>query len=691
MATTPTQTTSPTVSGSSSGQLIKIASGKKDVVTKKDAELLFNFSTKEFVIVPGSQVGMINNEIQSFESFKPYMIDFFPESAKNEKLQAARIKAVIFYLEKFVQAASDEDAKKILAKLPQAIPEKTQEILKSSNAFKASSMKNGDIVRYLRFKDNRTVCLRKSNGQKLKKTYKLDTDALNKELKKKEERKEKNEENKRIEEQQNLTTAELRDQDKTINKIKKALKNTPTDKSAESTIFEKTLWDADTQLKKLVDEKFFEELDNFDAGINAEVLRVASDAKFGATFDLKKKNIKVGGKADGSVALFQSKADFKIYLPDYDGFDLVALLRKIDPRIVGADAKPIRLMLQIALEGKAFAGVTASIGLEAGAQLKSTDPENIQNKEAKFEAGVELFAGAKVSAGATISANMKLIENEKTLQQTKGWEGLGNISYGGYLALGIGADLSFKVGYWDGRFRMVAKAGVVVKAGAGTHISCAIDPLNIGKLVYTICVSLNFNGISKVFDEAVQEFYDSLMLNCFYTGQRIAEVSQKLIIEIERFGGSLSRMAEATLSVFQTVDNTFDDYVPGYTGYKQNDATFILLRDTYNYLKRENEKDRRRENAIRTVREAMKDKRWCYANWKIKANLIADMCTGSPGWFRFTQEDKENAILEVVNTFRNAEEAYKVEVALAQQKKIIDEELDGDQLSLYRKIRNRLK
>lgn len=196
---------------------------------------------------------------------------------------------------------------------------------------------------------------------------------------------------------------------------------------------------------------------------------------------------------------------------------------------------------------------------------------------------------------------------------------------------------------------------------------------------------MNFNGVSKVFDETVQEFYHSLMLNCFYTGPKIADVSQNLVIELERFGGSVKKRAEATLDVFKSVDDTFDEYISGYTGFKYFNKPFILLKSTYSYLKSENEKDLRRENAIRSVRAATTGNRWCVANWQIKANLIEDMCTGSAGWTRFTQEDKENAILEVVNTYRNAQEAYKVDEYLKLRNKSIAAELDGDQLTKYRK------
>jgi hypothetical protein len=662
--------------GATSAQTVKIASGKPDTVTKKNSELLFNIATKEFVLVPGSQVGMINNEVKSFDAFKPYMNDFFPESSGNEKLQAAHIKAAIFYLEKFVQAADDKEAKKILAELPQKIPEKTKEILNSGNSFNPSSLKNGDVVRYLRFRENRTVCLRKPRGKMLKKTYKLDEKDLNLELKKRKERAK----NK----QEPAVPISQRKKD-SVSLIRKAINKAQKQESAESTIFEKTFWDASDQLYKLVDQNFFEDIDQFDAGINAEVLRVASDAKFGSTFDLLNKNIKIGGKANASVSLFQSKGHFNIYLPSFSGFDLVALLRKIDPRIVQADAKPIRLMLEIGLKGEVFAGVCASIGAEAGVQLRSTGTTGEKKDEAKFEAGVELFAGAKASANVSISAQMKLIKDEKTLQQSAKWETIGIINYGGYGAVGLGADLSFTLGYWDGRFRMAARIGLVVKAGAGTHISFGIDPVNLGKLVYTICVSLDFTGMSKVFDEVMQEFYHSLMLNCFYTGQKIADVSQELVMELERYGGSVKKRAETTLSVFKSIDDTFDEYIPGYTGYKQYNTTFVLLKDTYNYLKRENEKDKRRENAIRSVRAATEGNRWCVANWQIKANLIEDMCTGSAGWTRFTQEDKENAILDVVNTFRNATEAYKVDDYLKRRNKSIAVELDGDQLTNYRK------
>jgi hypothetical protein len=660
-------------------QQVKICSGKKDVVTKKDSELLFNLATKEFVIVPPSQTAALDNEVKCFDAFKPYMDAFLPDKVHNEKEHAAYMKAVLFYIEKFVKTTNDKEANDILADLPQSIPKKKDELLKKENNFVPCALKSGEIVQYLRIRENRTVSLRSSKNKPFTKTYKLDTDDLNLELKKRKERAENKEETpKPISERIKETNSVIR---KAINKAQKL-------ETAESKLFEEVLWDRGGQVYELVNKNFFEDINQLDAGVSAQVLRAASDAKYGSTVDLKNLKVKISGKAEGSLSAFESKARLKIYLPDFDGFDLIAHLRKIDPRLVHADAKPIRLMLQMALQGSAFVGVCASIGLEAGASLKS---KTMKSNEGKFEASLELFAGAKASAEVSVSANMKLINDEKTPQQTLSWELLGSITYGGYVAIGLGIDASFRIGYWDSRLRMAAKIGVVFKAGAGTHICVAIDPLNIGRLVYTVAVSLDFRGMSDVLDEKVHSLYQSIMLNCFYTGQTIKEVVELMYSDMERVLESTSLLAETTLSVFKSVDDTFDDYIPGYSGFKKSNSAFWLLKEAYYSLQRSNAKSMLRNAAIKMVNEATRDNRWRYATWQIKSNLIADMCTGSGGWIEFAEEDKENAIIQVVRTFRHLNEANKIEIGLSHRGKIIANELDGPQLSEYQTIRSRLK
>lgn len=675
--TSPNQSAANT--GPQSGQLVKIASGKKDTVTKRDSELLYNPATKEFVIVPPSHVAALENEVKSFDAFKPYMDAFLPDKVINEKEQSAYMKAVLFYIEKFVKAANDKEAKDLIAKLPQLIPLKKDEFLKKDSTFIPCALKNGEIVQYLRFRENRTVSLRNSKNKPFSKTYKLDADDLNLELKKRKERaNNKDEPPKPISERIKETNSIIR---KAVNKAQKL-------ETAESKLFEEVLWDTSGKVYEIVNKNFFEDSNQFDAGVSAQVLRVATDAKYGSTVDLKNLSVKISGKAEGSFSAFESKARLKIYLPDFDGLDLVAWLRKIDPRLVHTDAKPLRLMFQLALQGSAFVGVCASVGLEAGASLKS---KNMKSEEGKFQASLELFAGAKASADVSVSANMKLIKDERVPHQTLSWELLGSITYGGYVAIGLGIDASFRIGYWEGRIRMAAKIGVVFKAGAGTHISVAIDPINIGRLVYTVATSLNFRGMSEILDEKVHSLYQSIMLNCFYTGQTIKEVVRLMYSDMERVLESTGLLAETTLSVFKSVDDTFDEYIPGYSGFKRNNSAFWLLKEAYYSLQRSNSQTMVRNAAIKMVQEATRDNRWRYATWQLKTNLIADMCTGSGGWIEFAEEDKEDAIIQVVRTFRHLDEANKIEAGLSRRNKNISNELDGSQLAEYQTIRSRLK
>jgi hypothetical protein len=167
--------------------------------------------------------------------------------------------------------------------------------------------------------------------------------------------------------------------------------------------------------------------------------------------------------------------------------------------------------------------------------------------------------------------------------------------------------------------------------------------------------------------------------------------SKAMKSEEGKFEASLELFAGAKASAEVSVDDSFDEYIPGYSGYKRNNSAFWLLKETYYSLQRSNAKTMVRNTAIKMVKEATRGNRWRYATWQIKANLIADMCSGSGGWIEFAEEDKEDAIIQVVRTFRHLNEANKIEASLAHLNKNIPSELDGAQLAEYQTIRSRLK
>ena len=69
-----------------------------------------------------------------------------------------------------------------------------------------------------------------------------------------------------------------------------------------------------------------------------------------------------------------------------------------------------------------------------------------------------------------------------------------------------------------------------------------------------------------------------------------------------------------------------------------------------------------KEAAIALVEEAQQNKiRWNYATWQMKVNLIYDMRNGLNDWVDdFTDEERGDAVLTVLDSARNKEEFKKI-------------------------------
>lgn len=119
-----------------------------------------------------------------------------------------------------------------------------------------------------------------------------------------------------------------------------------------------------------------------------------------------------------------------------------------------------------------------------------------------------------------------------------------------------------------------------------------------------------------------------------------------------------------------------------------------MLKSTYDVLKRQNQKRKIRENAIDFVNNIEKESkrsgvdRWQYATWKIKSNLIHEMCTGWSGIGGFSDENKENAIMTVLNSCRHDYEFDKILTNLKDGFNInIDSELDFSQQGQFNALK----
>ncbi len=97
--------------------------------------------------------------------------------------------------------------------------------------------------------------------------------------------------------------------------------------------------------------------------------------------------------------------------------------------------------------------------------------------------------------------------------------------------------------------------------------------------------------------------------------------------------------------------------MPGYSSFKQYNLAFLILKDTYHYFDRIEEK----EKAIKAVINAQNDPmRWRYATWQMKVNLIYDMRHEERGFGGYSLEERGQAVLDVLESARHGEEFGKI-------------------------------
>ena len=289
--------------------------------------------------------------------------------------------------------------------------------------------------------------------------------------------------------------------------------------------------------------------------------------------------LSLAGKVEGSFALAQAQGHFDINIPDENGLDILEVIRDFHKDFVKTDANPIYLLLQIKTQGSAFLGACASIGINAGVQLKN--PISPEGEPMKAEAGVELFAGGKADGNITLSAQMKIISDAKDPK----WEELSSITYGGYASFGIGVDAKIVIKYSEGKIRFISKIGATLKVGAGTYIKFNLAPFHICNLVWTIGTSLEWDNMSDVLEGKVYDLYQSVMYECLCTGKQMAMVYDAIKLEAESLLDSTLEVAEESLDLAKNIDDMFDKWLPGYSGFKKFKPNFWMLKSTRDFLK----------------------------------------------------------------------------------------------------------
>ena len=200
---------------------------------------------------------------------------------------------------------------------------------------------------------------------------------------------------------------------------------------------------------------------------------------------------------------------------------------------------------------------------------------------------------------------------------------------------------------------------------ARNSIKGAIDPIKIGQFLYTVAVSVDWLYLSDIFEGKVHDLFQSIMMNCLYSEKKIEEVAQEFKDHLPQIMDVASKIMMQELSILKTIDKTCDQYIPGYSGYKNNFAGFWLLKTTYQFMSQVNKEESIKDNAIAQTLAIENNQRWKYATWQIKVNLISDMTQGMSLLSKYSETDKQQAMLSAFRSARNSTEFKKIYICIA--------------------------
>lgn len=240
-------------------------------------------------------------------------------------------------------------------------------------------------------------------------------------------------------------------------------------------------------------------------------------------------SIKAGANAQGKLVLFEGKMKLTKCLPTEKGWML-----NFDNIDLGA----FRFILTSELYGFTGAKVAAGIGVEIshskeGQRLASTGRRNrnpslanntnqgrprfvpmnndetiIPGSGGSSEGQIEVFAGAE--AGVKSSIEFQWLSPE-----VKDFSSLATLAPDLAVSAGIGAGASFLLYYWDGQFRIRAKAALCVGVGAKGALDFVIDFKKIFEMVkwvYYQLIRAGFKTLTFIMEDAFTRFSNVAVL-----------------------------------------------------------------------------------------------------------------------------------------------------------------------------------
>lgn len=273
--------------------------------------------------------------------------------------------------------------------------------------------------------------------------------------------------------------------------------------------------------------------DNLTLDTQSQWLRCVASAGVSSSLNWKpgsnEFSAKVGANAQCKLVLFEGKTKLTYCIPSEKGWML---------NYQDIDLGAFRLIYTTELYGFAGAKIAAGIGIEIsksaeGQKLAATGrrnknpslANNLSSGRPKFvpmdkddsiipgsgagsEGQIDVFAGAE--AGLKMSADFQWLSPE-----AEDFVSLASLAPDFAVSAGIGAGVNFKLFYWEGQFRIRAKAALCFGVGAKGAIDLSIDFKKIFEMVKWVYYQLmraGFRTLSFIVQDAFERFSNVAVL-----------------------------------------------------------------------------------------------------------------------------------------------------------------------------------
>jgi hypothetical protein len=284
---------------------------------------------------------------------------------------------------------------------------------------------------------------------------------------------------------------------------------------------------------------------NFDASMQAQMLRYAYGASLKGNFGFGDKTFGVKLEGGGDFAVAEGKVNLNAYYPTAQGhniaFDYTVKnnTRGNAGQVKHFDLGRMRTKAEVCLFGFAGASCQASGGVYFEYQPGEEDnPGKMQLRGSRK--GDEGFAGIGGEAFAGVKVGGEIIGNGEwqNPEKNKEWAALMSVGAEGSVAAGGGLEGDLSITYYNGKFRIRAKAALVwgVGAGGGFLFSVNVDTIaEFCMFIYHQLKNNDFNFLDLVHPQAF-EYYDFLSSYVLLVGKplRVAyEKGEEFIVDMK--------------------------------------------------------------------------------------------------------------------------------------------------------------